>query len=111
MNTDNELKEPGLLPPDDYCAGRDCRACSNPSGNCTCYCHAPKQELDESGDYAACRYCGELWSNDMLRDDKLLPQHNFGYFLARCAGSGEFPVAPTMAHVRAWKSSQQKVSD
>lgn len=94
------------LPPDDYCAGRDCRACSNPDGNCTCQCHAP----DESGDYAACRYCGELWSNDMLRDDKRLPQHTFGNFLAQCAGSGEFPIAPTAEQVRQWKSQQSEAN-
>jgi hypothetical protein len=64
-------------------------------------------QVDESGNYAACRYCGEVWPNEMLRDDKRTPQHNFADFRATCAGSGEFPVAPTVAQVRAWKESQQ----
>lgn len=37
--------EPDRVPhPDDYCEGRDCRACSNPDGNCTCPCHAPTED-------------------------------------------------------------------
>lgn len=66
--------------------------------------------VDDSGDYAACSYCGEVWPNEMLRDDKRMPTHNFAKFRAPCAGSGMFPTAPTAAQVRAFTQSQAKES-
>jgi hypothetical protein len=48
---------------------------------------------ETQGDSAACPHCGEVFANDMLRDDKRVPTHDWPKPCRQvCPGSGQFPV-------------------